>query len=79
MKTFIEGGFVEGPMISEIELLKLSISQQKQFARSKQMETEDHEASFAWAGYYNGLDWVLNEIETNRKLYDLELGLSGVQ
>jgi len=71
MKTFVEGGFVEGPMISEIELLKQSICQQQEFAKIKRLETEGHEEEFAWSGYYSGLEWVLNEIEMNRKLYTL--------
>jgi hypothetical protein len=71
MKTFIEGGFVEGPMICEIELLKQSIAQQKEFAKYKQMEAKGHDEELAWSGYYNGLEWVLTEIETNKKLYYL--------
>ena len=72
MKSFIEGGFIEGPMISEIELLKQSIAEQKEFAKRQQMETEDHQDEVLWSGYYNGLDWVLNEIEMNKKLYCLK-------
>jgi hypothetical protein len=71
MKSFIEGGFIEGPMISEIEMLQQSIAQQKEFAKNKQMETEDHQDEVIWSGYYNALDWVLTEIETNRRLYKL--------
>jgi hypothetical protein len=71
MKSFIEGGFIEGPMISEIEMLQQSIAQQKECAKNKQMETEDHQDEVIWSGYYNALDWVLTEIETNRRLYKL--------
>ena len=72
MKSFIEGGFIEGPMISEIELLKQSIAEQKEFAKRQQMETEDHQDEVLWSGYYIALDWVLQEIETNKKLYCLQ-------
>jgi hypothetical protein len=59
-------------MISEIELLKQSIAEQKEFAKRQQMETEDHQDEVLWSGYYNALDWVLQEIETNKKLYCLQ-------